>query len=480
MMTLLILLVLLIIFLLGRTFSYKNQKQTRKDTGQAALSLPDGAAERFSEIIRLKTVTYNDFSAIDMDEHRKMENFLKKNFPLATTKLHFKKLNDFAYIFRWEGKNSKAKPVLFMAHFDVVPAQEGEWTHPPFSGDIEDGKIWGRGTLDTKNSLMGIMEAAEKLLAEGFTPETTLYFAFGGDEEIMGVHGAGEIVRSFTEEGISFSWILDEGSIITKNLLTMVSSPLALIGIAEKGFANVELTANAVPGHASMPPRHTASGLISRAVCRLEQKPFPVHLTKTVRSFLQALIPHVSFSLAFIFSNLWLFGPLIKIIFKKSPTTAAMVRTTQAATVLDGSKKDNILPDTARAIVNVRILPGETKETVLERMKKIIRDPQIHIAFTSKKDASNPVTESHTSGSGYRAIETAVRKIYPDVVVAPFLVTATTDSRHYKAITDDIYRFVPMELTGNDIKKIHGFNESISLENYTRIVTFFEQLMKTL
>ena len=229
-----------------------------------------------------------------------------------------------------------------------------------------------------------------------------------------------------------------------------------------------------------MPPDHTASGLVSRAVCRLEQKPFPVFLTKTVRSFLKALIPHVSFPLAMVFANLWLFSPLVKLIFKKGPTTAAMVRTTQAATVLKGSGKDNILPDIAEAIINVRILPGSTKTWVLKRMKKIIRDPQVEAAFTDEKDASNPVPESSIKGNGYRAITSAVAAVYPLAVTAPFLVTATTDSRHYKDIADNIYRFVPMVLTGEDLKKIHGFNESISIENYTCIINFFTELIKTL
>ena len=367
-----------------------------------------------------------------------------------------------------------------MAHFDVVPAQKEGWAHPPFSGDNADGQIWGRGTLDTKNSLMGILEAAEKLLTQKFTPETTIYFAFGGDEEIMGLHGAVEIVKHFKKQAISFNWILDEGSIIAENMLTMVDAPLALIGIAEKGFANIKLTARATPGHASMPPDHTASGLIARAVYRLERKPFPVSLTKTVRSFLQTLVPHVSFSFALVFSNLWLFGPLVKLIFKKSATTAAMVRTTQASTVLEGSTKDNILPDKAQAIVNVRILPGETKASILKRMQKIVHDSKVSVAFTSEEDASNPVAESDINGWGYKSLVKTVRRVYPQAITAPFLVTATTDSRHYKDIADNIYRFVPMVLTGKDLKKIHGFNESISVENYTLIINFFTELLRVL
>ena len=228
-MIIIVLLLLLAGILLARTIYYRKQKPNLNDTSRSSAALPKGAAERLSSFIQLETVTYNDFSRIDIKEHRKIEKFFKKNFPSLLPLVNFKKLNDFAYIFRWEGKNKDTKPVLFMAHFDVVPAQDGAWEHPPFSGDIDSGQIWGRGTLDTKSSLLGILESAESLAKEGFTPETTLYFAFGGDEEIMGLHGAVNIVKYFEEEDISFSWVLDEGSIIAENMLTMVSEPIALI-----------------------------------------------------------------------------------------------------------------------------------------------------------------------------------------------------------------------------------------------------------
>lgn len=479
-MIILILLLLFTGFLSARTFYFRKDKLCSTYKNIFSCPLPEGAVERLSKLIQLKTVTCNDFSQVDMEEHRKIERFFKDNFPKVFKTLNMEKLNDFAYIFRWQGKNKGTKPVLFMAHFDVVPAQDAGWHKPPFSGEVSEGYIWGRGTLDTKSSLLGILEAAEKLLENDYTPENTIYFAFGGDEEIMGLRGAVNMVKYFQQQNISFEWILDEGSIIIKNMLTLTARPLALIGIAEKGFANVKLTARASAGHASMPPDHTAAGLIARAIYRLEKKPFPVHLTKTVKGFLKSLIPHVSFPLALVFSNLWLFAPVVKLIFAKSPTPAAMVRTTQAATVLKGSKKDNILPDIAEAVINVRILPGDTKTEVLKRMKRVIDDKSVAIAFTDEKDASNPVSESESKGSGYDKIKKTMGKVYPEAIAVPFLVTATTDSRHYKVITDNIYRFVPMVLTGNDIKKIHGFNESISIENYNLIINFFTELMKTI
>ncbi|MEA1910411.1 MAG: M20/M25/M40 family metallo-hydrolase [Spirochaetota bacterium] len=479
-MILLLLLILLTGVLVFRTFSYRDISPSDLNEPYTLSTVSQDALNRFSKFIQLKTVTYNDFAQIDMVEHRKVEKFFKDNFPLCSKKLNLTKLNDFAYIFKWEGKNKSKKPVLFMAHFDVVPVQDEGWDFLTFSGEVKDGHILGRGALDTKNSLLGILESAEKLIEEGFTPESTIYFAFGGDEEVMGLQGAVKIVEYFKNQNINFDWVLDEGSIIAKNMLSMTDKPLALIGIAEKGFANVRLFAHGEPGHASMPPEHTAAGLVSRAVCRLENNPFPVKLTKTVRAFLKSLIPYVSFSLALVFSNIWLFAPVVKIIFKKSPKTAAMVRTTQAATILRGSKKDNILPDKAEAIINVRILPGEIKSDVLNRMRSVVKDPQVSVEFTNEGDTSNPVSESDISGMGYTLIKNTMNKVYPEAIVSPFLVTATTDSRHYKDISENIYRFVPMILTGEDLKKIHGFNESISIKNYTLIINFFTELMKSI
>jgi carboxypeptidase PM20D1 len=478
-MVILILLILLIGVLLFLTFLKRDSIQELSTDVSSNAPLSEKALDRLSKFIQLKTVSYNDFSQIDMDEHRKVYSFFKENFPLASKNLELTRLNDFAYIFKWKGRDNSKKPVLLMAHFDVVPVQEEGWDFNPFSGEVKDGHILGRGTLDTKSSLMGILESAEKMIKEGFSPESTIYFAFGGDEEVMGLHGADRIVQYFQKQNISFLWVLDEGSIIAKNMLSMVDKPIALLGIAEKGFANVQLLAHGAPGHASMPPLHTAAGLIARAVYRLEKDPAPVKLTKTVRGFLESLIPYVNFPLAVVISNLWLFGPVVKLIFKKNPKTAAMVRTTQAATILNGSKKDNILPDKAEAIINVRILPGETKTKVLKRMRAVVNDPQVNVNFTNVDDASNPVDESEIRAIGFIKIKNAINKVYPEGIVSPFLVTATTDSRHYKEITDNIYRFVPMVLTGEDLAKIHGFNESISIENYTLIVNFFTELIKT-
>ncbi len=476
----LLLILFLALTLIGRTLYFRNSQVKDQSSKSIEAPLSKDSIEKLVRVIQLKTVSFGDRSLIDMNEHRKFNSYLEENFPLAHKHMEKTALNDFAYIFKWKGKNSNTKPVLFMAHFDVVPVQTEGWKHDPFSGDIEDGILWGRGTLDTKNSLVAIMESAELLLAEGFQPEKTVYFAFGGDEEIMGLEGALKTVNFLKGKGVHFEWVMDEGSIIAKDMISMTTKQLAPIGIAEKGFANILLSASGTGGHASMPPKHTASGLVARAVSRIEAHPFPTSLSGTVSHFLKALIPHTRFLTAVVLSNLWLFRGVVKLIFKKSPATAAMVRTTQAATVMKGSAKDNILPDRAEAIVNIRIIPGDSTKKVLGRIKHVVRDPGVEISFLDKNYVSNPVRESDINGHGYRLIKEAVGTVYPEAVTAPFLVTAATDSRHYEGITDNIYRLSPMMLTPEDLKMIHGVNESISLENFGKMIQFFTVMMKKL
>ncbi len=471
---------ILFIIIILRTLYFRKKVQTGDSAAAKEITVPEESILKLSRAIQLKTVSYSDISMIDMEEHRKFGDFLKENFPLTDTKLERIQLNDFSYIFKWEGREKEKLPVLFMAHFDVVPVRAEGWLHQPFSGDIEDGIIWGRGTLDTKNSLVAIMESTELLLEEGFKPERTIYLAFGGDEEVSGIKGAVAAVKYFREHGIHFDWVLDEGSIIAENMFSIVKKPLALIGIAEKGFVNIRVSASGTGGHASMPPAHTASGLVAGAVAKIEAHPFPVSMSGTVSRFLKALIPHTDFPTALILSNLWIFKGIVKLIFTKTPPSAAMIRTTQAVTVMKGSSKDNILPHFAEAIINIRIIPGETVDSVLKRVQGIVKNKQVKIEFQDSGYASDPVHESDVKGRGYSAIATAVEIVYPKAMVAPFLVTAATDSRHFEPIADNIYRFSPMVLTSDDIKTVHGVNESISIKNFKNMIRFFKTMMKML
>ena len=326
------------------------------------------AAERLAAALRIQTISHENPDDFDGDPFLQFHMYLEETFPTVHSTLTWETVNEYSLLYRWEGSDPSLSPIALLAHIDVVPVEPGTeegWTYGAYDGRIEDGFIWGRGALDMKNILVGTMEAVEMLLAEGVQPRRTIYLAFGHDEEVGGQNGAVAIAALLQSRGIRLDHVLDEGGAIADGLVPGIEGTVALVGIAEKGFANIRLVAHGEPGHASMPPEHTAAGLISRAVYRLENNPFPVHLTKTVRAFLKSLIPYVSYPLALVFSNLWLFAPVVKLIFKKNTKTAAMVRTTQAATILDGSKKDNILPDKAEAIINVRILPGEIKAEVM-------------------------------------------------------------------------------------------------------------------
>lgn len=333
------------------------------------------AAERLSRFVQIRTVSYEDPGRIERDQFEKVEPFLRAEFPLVFEHLTFAKINDLAYLFFWEGADPALKPGLLTAHFDVVPADEALWTRPPFDGAIEDDFLYGRGTLDTKCTLLGILEAAELLLQEGFTPRRSWYFAFGGDEELIGNRGAGEISRYLEEQNITCEFALDEGTVVADGLIEGINRPIALLGISEKGYASIKLTISGKGGHASSPPDTSTIGILADAVKALETKKSPPRLTPAVARFLQSLAPHSRGPRRFVYSNPAIFAPLIKKIMTGAPATAALVRTTRAATMLKGSDKDNVMPTSAEAVFNTRILPGDTVESTMEEFKKTIADP---------------------------------------------------------------------------------------------------------
>lgn len=433
--------------------------------------------DKLKEALTIKSVSHSDYSRNDMNEFRKILPFIEKNYPLVSKKLKPEQLNDYSCIILWPGKNETLKPVLLISHFDVVPADPEEWRYDPFGGEEHGGFIWGRGTLDTKNTLTAILESAEVLLEQGFQPERTLWIAFGGDEETQGAEGAGKINRYFLKRGIEFEWLLDEGGVVAEGAISLVKEPLALIGISEKGFMNVSLTAAGKGGHSSMPPRHSSAGLLSRAVCTVENHPFPARLTPTVRSFLHGITPYVSFPVALVLANQKLFSSVIKKLLLQGDQTAALVRTTQAVTVLRSGEKENVLPSWGKAVVNLRILPGETSETALSRLKKVLKDSDILVESLEGQVTNDPIDESPMDHEAYTLISSVIHGVFPDAVTVPYMMTGGTDSKHYREVCPRIYRFSPMKLSGEEIGLIHSADERISRENYGRAVQFFMTLM---
>ncbi len=371
-----------------------------------------------------------------------------------------------------ERKNPGKKPVLLLAHMDVVPVEDSaSWTHPPFSGTLEDGFVWGRGTLDDKGSIIAIMEASEKLLQEGFIPQRSIYFAFGHDEEIGGRDGALEMARRFDERGIRFEYSLDEGGMVTEGVVPGMTPPVALIGIAEKGYLSLELTARGQDGHSSMPPDENSVVILSDAVGRLQDEPFPARLSESVNIFLDHVGPEQSFFNRLAINNRWLFRRMIIRSYSASASGNATVRTTMAPTMLRVGIKDNVIPAESRAVVNFRLLPGTTKEDVIRHVEQAMDDNRVEIRQYGNYMPASPVS-SHES-PGFIRIRDLARDHFDSVAVAPYLVIAGTDSRHYTEVATDSYRFLPNLYDSEDLGRIHGIDERISFDNFQTMLSFY-------
>jgi carboxypeptidase PM20D1 len=369
-----------------------------------------------------------------------------------------------------------------MAHQDVVPiapGSEAKWQVQPFAGEQRDGFVWGRGAWDDKGNLIAQMEAVEMLLASGFQPRQTIYLANGHDEEIAGLRGAVEIVKLLQERKVRLDFVIDEGLLITDGILPGVARPVALIGIAEKGFLSLVLKVPATPGHSSMPPPpgSSAIGMMSAALRRLDDEQLPASLRGVAREMFETIAPEMSGFQRVALSNLWLFGPLVQKQLEKGASTNAMLRTTTALTVVKAGNAENVIPGQAEAIVNFRLLPGDSLASVTQHVRGKTGERFELIALPGAAEAS-PVTP--TQSASYQAINRTVRSLFPDVAVAPGLMVAATDSRHFAPVSDHIYRFSPVRAKPEDLSRFHGTNERIAVANLGELVRFYHQLLRNL
>jgi len=432
-------------------------------------------AERLAASLRIKTVSIEN-APTRADAFFELHRHLERSFPRVHQKLEREIIAEYSLLYKWPGKKPDLKPILLMGHQDVVPVGLEEWEHPGFSGTIADGYIWGRGALDDKGAVLGLMEAAESLLAEGFQPERTIYFAFGHDEEIGGRSGAGAIGRLFREQAVEFEFIQDEGLAIVKGIIPGVKQPVALIGVAQKGEGSVVLTAAGDSGHSSMPPPSTTVGQISEAIVKIENSPMPAKIEGPIADMFDALGPEMNFGMRLVFANRWLFEPIVRAQLEAKNQTNAALRTTFAATMFQAGTKDNIIPYRARATVNFRIHPRDDIEKVREYIRRTIDDERIHLEVLP--GARNPSPVSPVDSDRYRQFATTIREVFPEALVAPGLFIAISDTRHVQDLSENIYRFHPIVLSSEDTKRIHGVNERISIENYERYVQFFRRLME--
>lgn len=474
-------LLLALIVILG-TVAFNTINYSSKQFSYAPVELvdvPNQVIDRLAATVRFPTVSYPD--RIDTTAILDLHRFIDSNYVWVDSLLEKYTVNDYSLVYHWPGRNQNLKPVLLIGHTDVVPVEKESaevWTMPPYSGAIKDGYIWGRGTLDDKVSVIGLLEAIELLLQKNHQPERSIYLAFGHDEEVSGQNGAKAMARRFKQQGIQFEYVLDEGAIVLENALPGLSKPLALIGNAEKGYATLTLTARLPEGgHSSMPPAETVIGLLSRSLLRLEDNPFPAKIEGPVKTLFDHTGPELDMPYKAVFANLWLFEGILMNQLAAKPTTNAILRTTIAPTILQAGLKENVLPTEATAKINFRILPGETPETVAAYVRKVLADERIEVKNESPKGAQAPSKVSSITSFGYNVIQKTAKEVFPDAVTTPSLVIVATDSRHYSDVADHIYRFLPLQLNNQDLKRIHGIDERISTDGYKRVVRFYYQLL---
>ncbi len=368
--------------------------------------------------------------------------------------------------------------MLLLAHMDVVPVEpgtEGDWDQPPFSGEVVDGEIWGRGAMDDKAAVMAILESVEALLAAGFEPRRTVVIAFGHDEEIGGKNGAQAIAKTFAAEGLRFDVIVDEGGAVVQGSIPGVKQPVALVGIAEKGYASLELIATAQGGHSSMPAVGGAVARLGRAVRRLDEHQMAGRIDGPTRTMLEAIGPHMPFAARIGLANLWLLERALVAVMLSKPPSAASVRTTTAPTMFEAGTKDNVLPQNGRAVVNFRILPGDTVDSVMTHARAIIGDPSIEVRCLDH--CWDPSEPSPIDTEGFRSLQQSIVHTFGDVVVAPYLVVGATDAHHYQHLGKGTYRFLPFLMLDEHRSRLHGTGERLAVADYSRAIRFYADLL---
>ncbi|MBO7763290.1 MAG: M20/M25/M40 family metallo-hydrolase [Clostridia bacterium] len=463
---------LFLLLILVRTLRFRPRHTQRSESAPCPLD-GEAAVAALAALVRCRTVSRYTEEEEDGVEFERLIGLLPTLYPHLTAACPMQRFPGRGLLFCWRGK-SPAPATVLMAHYDVVPAEEAAWAVPPFEGTVTDGRLFGRGTLDTKATVNGILFAVNTMIAEGYVPAHDVYIALSGSEEVGGA-GAPSIVEYFEKEGIEVALVLDEGGAIVSGAFPGVRVPTAMVGIAEKGMMDVRYRVEGTGGHASAPLRHTSVGLLSRACTRIEGHPLPMRISPPVRRMLDTLGRHSSFFYRMIFANLFVFAPLLDLFAKKSGGELnALLRTTVAFTRMKGSDANNVLPPSAEMVSNVRIVPGDTVEGTLSRLKKRIGDGRVELSLLN---ANEPSRTSCTEGAGWEALRETIAEVWPRAVITPYLMVQCSDSRHWGRLSDRVYRFSGMSLTKEERATIHGHNESIRTEEAARVAEFYIRLL---
>jgi carboxypeptidase PM20D1 len=471
--------VLLAAVLGGRAMTLESRQVPPGEPAAVTLDALQAAA-RLSGALRFPTISWGDATRRDQGAFLALHDYLGTAFPRVHESLTRETVSGLSLLYTWTGADPGLPPVLLLGHLDVVPAEaaSGAWTHPPFGGVVADGRVWGRGTLDSKGSVLALLEAVEALLGTGFRPGRTVYLAFGHNEEGDGdASGAAAIAATLASRGVKNAWLLDEGGLIYDRV-PGVAQPVALVGIAEKTAVDVELVARAPGGHSSMPAPETAVSMIASAIDRLQHHPMPARLdaANPTGQTLATLAPDMTWTLRTAVANLWLLSPVVTRQLAATPSGNATIRTTIVPTQVSGSPKSNVIAAEARAVLNARLLPGDSVEDLTAHLRTHINDDRVEIRVLGQTSAA-PVSPVDTPD--FTRLQRAIRAVFPEVLVAPFLTIGATDAREYAAIAPESYRFIPVLQEGS-VALIHGVDEHLRIDVYERAIRAYATIVKEL
>lgn len=436
------------------------------------------ATDRLSEAIRFRTVSYEDRDRLDSEEFEGFIAFMEESYPLIHERAERRRIGDYTLLFRWEGGNPDLRPGMLMGHYDVVPVEPetlAKWHYPPYAGMIADGFVWGRGAFDDKSGTLSFFEAIEYLMSTGYEPERTLYFAANHDEEVGGLGGAALVAEWLEALGVELAFLVDEGMPIAEEILTGIESPLAMIGVAEKGNLNIELSITNSGGHSSMPPQQTSIGELAAAIRSLKDNPMPGRFSDLIQSSFEPISPDLPFVYRMGLANLWLFRPLIASRLSRLPHTNAALRTTIAPTIFEAGVKTNVLPAHARAVVNFRIHPNDDVARVLDYVESTISNPDVQIRVLEGTREASRVSDIRAEP--YERLRRSIWETFDEIPIAPSMFLAATDSRHFHGLTENIYRFRAIRVRPEDRDRLHGTNERLSVENYAEMIQFQIRLL---
>ncbi|MCZ2824637.1 MULTISPECIES: M20/M25/M40 family metallo-hydrolase [unclassified Modestobacter] len=432
------------------------------------------AADHLAQLIRIPTVSRRDPEQVDQSVFSAFRDRLGELYPHTHRELELELLGTGAMLFHWRS-GSDAPPLVLMAHYDVVPADGQAWTHDPFAGEVIDGVVHGRGAIDDKGALVAVLEAVESLLAEGFRPARDVYLSFGNDEEVAGT-GARTAAETLAARGITPWAVVDEGGAVVTGVFPGVPGPIAVVGIAEKGVVDLELTTEDAGGHASSPVRGGATARLARALVRLDEDPFPARVSDVVLALVDTIGRHAPAGHRAVYAHAALLRPVLAGLLSRAGREAsALVRTTVAITQLEGSRAPNVLATRARAVANVRVVLGETAESAIDRIRRVVDDPSVRLEATRADDPS-PV--SRTDNEAWATLTAAIRAAHPGATVTPYLMVQASDARHFAKISDSVYRFMPFDLSSAQLASLHAADEHLTVAALARGVAFYRELLQ--